>query len=174
MQGFEIPVHDGCPFCDYLSDARPCAFALRGEKVSAFMNRAQYERGAVLLVPNVHVETILELHEDLMRELYVHAQRLAHAMIEAFGAVGLNMFQNNGMRAGQTISHYHFHLVPRYADSEPARIFREEDYPHASMDELEERAVSLRNALRANDRHEAEGKAGKPSMSPERAGEVKE
>lgn len=111
------------------------------------MNRAQYERGAVLLVPNRHLETILDLDEELMRDLYAEAQRLAFGMIDAFGAVGLNMFQNNGIRAGQTISHYHVHLVPRYANSDSRRIFREEDYPHASRDELEVRAAELRTVL---------------------------
>lgn len=147
MEAFETPVHDRCPFCDYLSGAERCAFVTRSTGVSAFMNRAQYEQGAVLLVPNRHLETILELDDGLMRELYAHAQLLARGMIKAFGAVGLNMFQNNGVRAGQTIPHYHVHLVPRYADSEPARIFREEDYPHASIDELEERAAMLRSAI---------------------------
>lgn len=114
------------------------------------MNRAQYERGAVLLVPNRHLETILDLDEELMRDLYAEAQRLAFGVIGAFGAfgaVGLNMFQNNGIRAGQTIAHYHVHLVPRYVNSDSRRIFREEDYPHASMAELEARAAELRTAL---------------------------
>ena len=146
---FEVPAHEGCPFCDYLAGKTPCAFVLRGERVSAFMNRAQYEHGALLLVPNRHVATILDLDEKVMRALYGEAQRIAQAMIDAFGAVGMNMFQNNGVRAGQTIPHLHIHLVPRYADSEPARIFREGDYPRASMDELRERAGKLRAALAA-------------------------
>lgn len=111
------------------------------------MNRTQYERGALLLIPNQHVATILELDEALMRDLYLQAQRLAQAFVVAFGAVGMNMFQNNGVRAGQTIAHLHWHLVPRYAGSEPARIFREEDYPHTSMEELNARAEALRAAL---------------------------
>lgn len=144
---FETPVSTGCAFCDYLSDAEPCAFVTRGSSVSTFLNRTQYERGAALLVPNRHLETILDLDEGLMRDLYAEAQRLAHGMIAAFGAVGLNMFQNNGLRAGQTISHYHVHLVPRYSNSVPTRIFREEDYPHAPLEELRKRAAELRAAL---------------------------
>lgn len=144
---FEAPEHEVCPFCDYLAVKTPCAFVTRGGFVSAFMNRAQYEPGALLLVPNRHVATILDLDEELMRELYIEAQRLAKAMIDAFGAVGLNMFQNNGRRAGQTISHLHIHLVPRYSNSEPARIFREGDYPSTAIDVLSERAAELRAAI---------------------------
>lgn len=111
------------------------------------MNRAQYEKGAVLLIPNRHIENILELDADLMLNLYQEAQRLAHAFIDAFGAVGLNMFQNNGIRAGQTISHCHTHLVPRYPGSDSSKIFREEDYPHTSFEELQFLADRLKSAL---------------------------
>ncbi|HET6630598.1 MAG TPA: HIT family protein [Woeseiaceae bacterium] len=144
---FEVPAHEGCPFCDYLAGETPCAFVLRGDRVSAFLNRAQYEHGALLLVPNRHVATILDLDEELMQALYGAAQRIAQALIDAFGAVGMNMFQNNGVRAGQTIAHLHIHLVPRYRDSEPARIFREEDCPRTSIEELLARAGTLRDAL---------------------------
>jgi histidine triad (HIT) family protein len=144
---FEIPTRDRCPFCDYLAGATPCAFVTRGSSVSAFMNRAQYERGAVLVVTNEHRETVLDLDEDLFRDLHSEAQRIARGMIKAFGAVGLNMFQNNGIRAGQTIAHYHLHLVPRYPDSLSTRIFREEDYPHSSLQELSQRAAELRAAM---------------------------
>lgn len=144
---FHIPVNERCPFCDYLSGATPCAFVTRERTVSVFMNRAQYEKGAVLLVPNRHVQSVLDLDHELMHDVLAEAQRIARAMIHAFGAVGLNLFQNNGMRAGQTIPHYHLHLVPRYPDSEPARIFREEDYPHAPFELLRERAAALHSAL---------------------------
>jgi len=144
---FRIPSHDRCPFCDYLSGATPCAFVTQERTASAFMNRAQYEKGAVLLVPNRHRESILDLDRELMGDLGELAQRVAAAAIRAFGAVGLNVFQNNGVQAGQTIAHYHVHLVPRYPHSESHRIFREEEYPHAPFELLQQRAAALRKAL---------------------------
>ena len=119
----------------------------RGPAVSTFMNRAQYEKGAVLLIPNRHVENIIDLDAELMLDLYQEAQRFAHAFIKAFGAVGLNVFQNNGVQAGQTIPHSHTHLVPRYASSDPSKIFREEDYPHTPIDDLHSLADQLKSAL---------------------------
>ena len=82
-----------------------------------------------------------------MLSLYKEAQRLAHAFIDAFGAVGLNMFQNNGIQAGQTIAHCHTHLVPRYPGSDSSRIFREEDYPITPLEELHSLADRLKLAL---------------------------
>lgn len=144
---FQSPVQNSCTFCNYLSGKTPCAFVTRGPEISTFMNRAQYENGAVLLVPNRHIENILDLDTDLMLSLYKEAQRLAHAFIDAFGAVGLNMFQNNGIQAGQTIAHCHTHLVPRYPGSDSSRIFREEDYPITPLEELHSLADRLKLAL---------------------------
>jgi histidine triad (HIT) family protein len=144
---FQAPNEDVCPFCAYLAGSVPCAFISRGPLVSAFLNRAQFERGASLVIPNQHVTSLLELERDVMSSIYEESQRLAMAMVRAFGAVGLNMFQNNGIRAGQGVSHYHVHLVPRYDHSDSSRVFESADYPHTPVEELTEIASELRIAL---------------------------
>jgi histidine triad (HIT) family protein len=143
----QMPTEDDCPFCGYLAGARPCAFIARGSLVSSFLNRAQFERGAALLVPNAHVTSLLQLERDVMLAIFEEAQRLTAAMVKAFGAVGLNMFQNNGIKAGQSVSHYHVHLVPRYDTSESGKLFNATDFPHTPVAELEKIAVELRRAL---------------------------
>lgn len=143
---FQIPSEDTCPFCAYLAGSVACAFVTRGPLVSVILNRAQFERGASLVIPNQHITSLLELRRDVMLSIYEESQRLATAMVRAFGAIGLNMFQNNGIKAGQSVSHYHVHVVPRYEHSEP-RIFRTEDYPHTPVSELAEVASELRRAL---------------------------
>ena len=144
---FEIPQHDDCPFCRYLSGADSCAFVTRDENVAGFLNRAQFERGALLLVPIAHRESILELEPQLLSSLYLETQRIAKGMVKAFGAVGLNIFQTNGLRAGQSVSHYHIHIVPRYGTSLPWVRFQEGDFEKASLEELEIVAQELREAL---------------------------
>lgn len=144
---FQIPHEDECPFCAYLSGATPCAFIIRTPLVSAFLNPAQFERGAALVIPNAHLSSLLELEQALLSALYAECQRLARAMVGAFGAVGLNVFQNNGVKAGQTVSHYHVHLVPRYETSEPGRLFRAAEYPRTPVHELMVVADELRRSL---------------------------
>jgi len=111
------------------------------------MNRAQFERGAALVIPNAHVTSLLELDRATLTAVFEEAQRVATAMVRAFGAVGLNMFQNNGINAGQTVSHYHVHLVPRYPTSQPERIFRAVELLQTPVAELAEIAGELRAAL---------------------------
>lgn len=142
----EVPRHVGCPFCEYIRGVEPCAFISRKDKVSSFMNRAQFERGALLIVPNEHRETILDLEPDLVGGIYSEAQRIAGGMVKAFGAVGVNIFHNSGVRAGQRVSHLHVHVVPRYESSKPWR-FHEVEVDQTPADELEKIAAALRAAL---------------------------
>ena len=122
----------------------PCAFVSRERTVSAFLNRTQYERGALLVVPNMHVATVMEAPDGLVADVHVAARRLAVRLIEALGATGVNVFQNNGASAGQTVAHYHVHVVPRYPNSDPAQRFRERDFDHTPIEVLRDLAEKLR------------------------------
>ena len=132
----ELPREDPCPFCEYLAGRTPCAFVSRGDTVSSFLNRTQYERGALLVVPNAHVGSLLEASEAVISELYIEAQRLGRILVDRFGATGVNVFQNNGISAGQTVPHFHVHVVPRYPSSDPGRRFREADFEPTPVEDL--------------------------------------
>ena len=133
-----------CPFCAYLDGRVPCAFVTRERTVSAFLNRTQYERGALLVVPNAHVATVMEAPESLVADVQLEARRQATRLLERLGATGVNIFQNNGASAGQTVAHYHVHVVPRYPGSDPGQRFRERDFDHTPLEELEALADRLR------------------------------
>jgi diadenosine tetraphosphate (Ap4A) HIT family hydrolase len=115
----------------------------RGSRVSVLVNPRQYERGALLVIPNEHVTTLVDATDELFLAVQLEARRMARILIERLGASGLNVFQNAGIRAGQTVAHYHVHVVPRYAASEPSRRFREADYDVAPLKQLQELAAQL-------------------------------
>lgn len=69
---------------------------------------------------------------------------MARLLVDHLGATGVNGFQNAGIHAGQTVAHYHVHVVPRYPTSDPARRFREAEYPIAPQAELDQLASLLR------------------------------
>ena len=139
-----MPGDPDCPFCAYLDGREACAFMTRERPVSAFLNRTQYERGALLVVPNAHVATVMEAPESLVADVHLEARRLATRLLERLGATGVNVFQNNGASAGQTVAHYHVHVVPRYPGSDPAQRFRERDFDHTPLAELQALAERLR------------------------------
>jgi diadenosine tetraphosphate (Ap4A) HIT family hydrolase len=73
---FDVSDEGPCPFCAYLAGSIPCAFILRGPLVSVFLNRAQFERGASLVIPNRHVTSLPELERELdLRGAEVREQR---------------------------------------------------------------------------------------------------
>jgi len=144
---FQLTTYDSCSFCEYLAGQRECAFIVREPLAAAFVNRTQYERGAMLVVPNAHRPTILDITPDEIASVYALAKRLAAAAERAFGAVGANVFQNNGTRAGQHVPHFHVHVVPRYENSNPEKLFLQREFALATPDEQRRVAEEIRSAL---------------------------
>jgi histidine triad (HIT) family protein len=146
---FRLAPHDSCSFCGYLAGELECTFVARTERVAAFVNRAQYERGAMLVVPVAHRPTILEMADAEFAGVYGLAKRLAGAAEQAFGAVGVNVFQNNGIKAGQHVPHFHVHVVPRYETSDSEKIFLQREFAITPRDEQQRIADAIRAVLSA-------------------------
>jgi histidine triad (HIT) family protein len=141
------PSTDSCSFCRYLAGHAPCAFISRNKDVAAFVNIRQYERGALLVVPVRHFPTVFDLDASMLASVYAEAQRVGRAVVQAFDATGLNIFQNNGSHAGQSIPHHHIHVVPRYPTSEPQRIFHQADFEPVPWSVQMDVANRIRTAL---------------------------
>ena len=140
----DLPV---CPFCEYVAGTGECAFIRRGPLVSSFVNRAQYEAGALLIVPNLHLPTVLDLGAETLAAASAEAQLLGRALVNGFGATGLNIFQNNGVDANQHLPHYHLHVVPRYPGSDPTRIYLQDAFTPISLPEQRKVAENIRSAV---------------------------
>lgn len=136
MAALTIPEASSCVFCDYLQGTEDAVFISRGKTVSVIMNPRQYERGALLVIPNQHSASLIDTHEEPFLAAQVEARRMARLLVEQLGATGVNVFQNAGVAAGQTVPHYHIHVVPRYPSSDPARRFREADYDMVPNEQL--------------------------------------
>lgn len=135
-----------CGFCEYIAGSRPCAFIRRGPLVSSIVNRTQYENGALLVIPNQHFPTVLDVPGETLAAAALESQFLGRALVEGLGATGLNIFQNNGVDANQHIPHYHLHVVPRYPGSDSTRIYLAADFVPISMEEQEGVAERIRRA----------------------------
>ncbi|HEX2655800.1 MAG TPA: HIT domain-containing protein [Xanthobacteraceae bacterium] len=132
---FEIPSYTSCSFCDDLSGARGCAIVAENEFAVAEINQRQYERGAMLVIPRTHRESILDIERHELEGVYRLARDVAHAATKALGARGMNIFQNNGKGAGQSEPHFHVHVVPRYEDGDPHRVFQQRECQLLSLEE---------------------------------------
>ena len=144
---FPIAPYDTCSFCLDLSGDRECAFVSENEFAAAEVNERQYEQGAMLIIPKNHRETILDMEDHEVEAVYRLARRMALAAERAFGAVGANIYQNNGLAASQHEPHVHVHVVPKYVHSEREKLFLHRDYDVISIEEQRRIANALRNGL---------------------------
>ena len=136
-----------CAFCDYLAGTRDCAFVRRNDTVASFVNLRQYEHGALLVIPVQHAATIAELDPTIVGAVHTEAAHVGRALLRAYGATGLNIFQNNGIDAGQHVAHFHVHVVPRYPGSDPTRIYQQAQFEPVSLVQQQTIAAALRHAL---------------------------
>ena len=97
--------------CQIVSGDLPAAVVFRDDQLVAFLDHRPVFKGHVLIAPVRHVDTVLDLPDDLMIPLLSTAQRVAEALGSALGAQGTFMAVNNVV--SQSIPHLHLHVVPR-------------------------------------------------------------
>lgn len=144
---FALRPYEVCSFCQDLSGERECAFIVQNDGAAAELDERQYERGAMLVIPSSHRASILDIEPDELSAVYRLVKQVATAATAAFGATGMSIFQNNGLSAGQSEPHFHVHVVPRYATSDPERRFLQRDYEVLPMDRQRAIAEEIRRAL---------------------------
>ena len=101
----------------------------------------------MIVIPRVHRESVLDIQDVELEAVYRLAKQVTRAAAIAFGAVGANIYQNNGSRAGQHEPHLHVHVVPRYANSDSTKIFLQQDYLVSSLEEQRAVADAIRAAM---------------------------
>ena len=103
-----------CIFCKIVNGEIPAAKVFENEHVLAFLDISQVTKGHTLVIPKIHKENIFELTPEIARNLFEVVPVIANALKQEFDPIGLNTINNNGEHAGQSVFHYHMHLIPRY------------------------------------------------------------
>lgn len=106
-------MEDSCVFCKIIRGEIPCASVLDTPDVLAFLDINPIRPGHTLVVPKVHAATLFEMSPKSGEMLVRALQQVGKAVMEATGATGLNVQQNNFPAGGQTVHHIHWHLIPR-------------------------------------------------------------
>ena len=103
-----------CVFCKIVAGQIPSTRVYEDAEVLAFMDIGQVNPGHVLVAVKRHAENLYALDEAQAAAIARASVRVARAIREAFAPEGLSVYQANGKPAGQTVFHYHVHLVPRH------------------------------------------------------------
>lgn len=105
-----------CIFCKLVAKQIPASIVVEDQATLAFMDLGQVNPGHVLVASKAHVESIYELDEPQAAAVFRTAARVARAVRAAFDPPGLSIYQANGKPAGQTVFHFHLHVLPRWED----------------------------------------------------------
>jgi histidine triad (HIT) family protein len=103
-----------CVFCKIVAKAIPATVVDEDEHTLAFMDIGQVNPGHVLVAVKQHAENLYALDDAQAAAALRSATRVARAIRAAFQPQGLSVYQANGKAAGQTVFHFHMHLVPRH------------------------------------------------------------
>ena len=126
-------MHDAnCIFCKIANGEIPSATIYEDGDFRAFLDLNPATRGHALIVPKEHYANVLELDDELCGKAFLLAKKLSGKMMKALKCDGVNLVQNNGEAAGQTVFHFHLHIIPRYENDgagvtwKPGSISQEE------------------------------------------------
>lgn len=102
-----------CIFCEILNGNIPCNKIFENDNFIAILDAFPANEGHTLIIPKKHFENIFEIDGEILKEGYFIAQKIANSIKKSFGIENINILQNNGALAGQTVNHFHIHIVPR-------------------------------------------------------------
>lgn len=126
---------EDCIFCKIAAGEIPSKTLYEDGQFRVILDLAPATKGHALVIPKEHYANLYEIPQETAADVMKLAKTMAEKMTEKLGAVGFNLLQNNGEAAGQSVLHFHMHLIPRY-NGDGQQLFHEQ--PTASQDELEE------------------------------------
>ena len=107
---------DDCIFCKLANGIIPTNSIYEDDEFNVILDAGPATRGHALIIPKEHYANIYELPDETAAHALVLAKKMASHMTDKLHAEGFNIVQNNGELAGQTVFHFHMHLIPRYSD----------------------------------------------------------
>jgi histidine triad (HIT) family protein len=133
-----------CAFCSIRNGQIPAVVVAEDERALAIMDINPINDGHVLVMPRAHAATIFEIaEEDLIAAIRL-AKRIATGIRKGLAPDGLNLIQNNGAAASQSVPHFHLHLIPRWVDDGKGLTW--ELIPGSSV-RIRQMAAAIRAAL---------------------------
>ena len=105
---------DNCIFCKIAAGEIPSATLYEDDDFRVIFDASPATKGHVLILPKEHAANVFELSEETASKVFVLAKKIATVLKEVTGCEGVNILQNNGEIAGQTVFHFHMHIIPRY------------------------------------------------------------
>ena len=102
-----------CVFCQIVNRSIPARVIYEDEYSLVFMDSANDVDGHMIAIPKLHCESILDCPQDVLPHFWNAVQKVARHCVEQCGYSGVNLLNASGQSAGQSVPHFHFHIIPR-------------------------------------------------------------
>lgn len=109
---------ENCIFCKLASGDIPTATLYEDDDFRVILDAGPASKGHALILPKEHYKNLYELDDEIAAKALVLAKKMITKLTDVLGCDGYNIVQNNGEVAGQTVFHFHIHLIPRYEGDE--------------------------------------------------------
>ena len=126
---------ENCIFCKIAAHIIPSSIVYEDDDVIAFLDISQTTLGHTLVIPKKHYDNFLTVPKSIMNKVMSVAQRIGQILIKNFKAKGINILSNCYEAAGQTVMHFHVHVIPRYlsADGLTIEMHKNEDLDNINL-----------------------------------------
>ena len=135
---------DNCIFCKLANGQIPTNAIYEDEDFKVILDAEPVSRGHALILPKEHYANIYELGDNEAAKIYPLAKKMATHMKDVLGCDGFNILQNNGETAGQTVFHFHMHLIPRYQNAPNNAGLLSFTHPGIPKEEIEQTCEELK------------------------------
>ena len=133
---------DDCIFCKIAAGEIPSRKIYEDKDLIAIMDLSPTSKGHSLMIPKEHYTNIYDIDEEIAGKVMKTAKKLATKMTVALNCDGFNLLQNNGETAGQTMFHFHMHLIPRYKDADNNMLkFTSVSFSDEEMDSIRDQII---------------------------------
>ena len=130
--------NDNCIFCKLANGEIPTATLYEDDEFRVILDLGPATKGHALILPKEHYANIYEIDEEVAGRAFKLAKKMVTKLTEVLGCDGYNIVQNNGEVAGQTVFHFHMHLIPRYEGDQVALTWK----PGELTDEMKEEILN--------------------------------
>lgn len=134
-------IDNNCIFCKLANGEIPTRSIYEDENFNVILDMGPATKGHALILPKQHYKNLYELPDETAGEVMKLAKKMATQMTEKLGCDGFNLVQNNNEVAGQTVFHFHFHLIPRYENDQQKILWNPTKPTAEELDQIQKQIV---------------------------------
>jgi histidine triad (HIT) family protein len=129
---------DNCIFCKIANGEIPSRTLYEDNEFRVIMDLNPATKGHALILPKEHFKNLYEISDETASKVLPLAKKMATLMTEKLGCEGFNLIQNNNEIAGQSVFHFHMHLIPRYTDDNQNLVMKPNKVDDTELDKIKD------------------------------------